>query len=321
MALQSRSFVFTLNNPEEFDIEAFPEENQGPLNPLLSTLKNLIYASYQYELGESFTPHFQGYLEFSQPTRISSIKLGELQFAHYEKRMGSRDQARDYTRKDEGRVAGPWSFGEWTVGQGRRSDLTEAASTLLATRNLRELAVAHPESFVRYHGGFAKLLEVTRETPRLPEPQQWRQWQADCLQLLDGEPHARRIHWFVDPDGGAGKSFLVRYLATNRGALPLGSGRHDRLLNAWSGVSIVTFDFSRDVSSAGPESDRTPYAVIESIKNGVVFSGFFGTGPRIFPTPHVLCFSNFFPDESKLSFDRWDTRLVSSAPPMVPPPV
>jgi len=322
MALQARNFVFTLNNPEEFEIEDFPNETQGPLHPLLSTLKNLRYASYQYELGESFTPHFQGYLEFEAPTRISAIKSGELQFAHYEKRMGSRDQARDYTRKAEGRVAGPWEYGEWTVGQGNRSDLREAASTLLATRNLRELALAHPESFVRYHGGFAKLLEVTREAPRLPDPEQWRPWQTDCLQLLAGEPHPRRIHWFVDPDGGAGKSFLVRYLATNRGALPLGSGRHDRLLNAWNGESIVTFDFSRDVSSAGPDADRTPYAVIESIKNGVVFSGFFGTGPRIFPTPHVLCFSNFFPDESKLSMDRWDTRVVSSTPvPGPAPPV
>jgi len=311
--MTSRSFVFTLNNPEEFDPDQFPSTEEGPLSTHLQSIPHFRFASYQYEVGETFTLHFQGYLELSQPSRFSALQKGPLQFAHWEKRQGTREQARDYTRKDEGRIAGPWQVGTWSGGSGDRTDLKDAAETLLASRNLRQFALENAGTFVKYHGGFAKLLEVTRTAPVFPEPQQWRPWQTDCLQLLEGQPHPRRIHWFVDPDGGAGKSFLVRYLATNRGALPIGSGRHDRLLNAWNGEPIVTFDFSRDVNTAGDNNaDRTPYAVIESIKNGVVFSGFFGAGPRIFDIPHVLCFSNFQPDESKLSADRWDLRFIST---------
>lgn len=307
----SRSFCFTLNNPEEFDPEIFPPTSQGPLATDLSSIPHLRYCSYQYEVGETFTLHFQGYLEFDSPVRPSSIQRGQLQFCHFEKRRGNREQAREYTRKPEGSIAGPWEVGAWTGGQGNRSDLQQAAEDLLATRNLRELALAHPASYVKYHGGFAKLLETTRLPPAFGEPEQWRPWQLQCLQLLDGPPHPRRIHWYVDPDGAAGKSFLVRYLATNRGSLALSSGRHDRLLNAYNGEPIVTFDFSRDVASTSDQpSDRTPYAVIEAIKNGVIFSGFFGAGPKIFPVPHLLCFSNFEPDQAKLSADRWDIYFV-----------
>lgn len=306
----SRAWCFTLNNPEEFDIDNDPP----PLSSIYDEIPYLRYIVYQYELGETYTPHLQGYLELTRGCRMSQLKVGQLAFAHFEARKGPRDSARDYARKDEGRVAGPWEYGTWIGGQGTRSDLQEAATTLLASRNLRELALQHPAAYVKYHSGFARLLETTRPLPAIPEPE-WRPWQAEALGLLQGDPHPRRIHWYVDPAGGTGKSFLVRYLATNRGALPLSSAKYDRLLNAWNGEPIVTFDFARDVSSgsaAGDQHghDRTPYAVIESIKNGVVFSGMYGVGPRIFPIPHVLCFSNFEPDQSKLSADRWDVHYI-----------
>lgn len=308
----SRSYIFTLNNPEEFDPDDF-SESPGPLAEDLQLIPHLKYVIYQYEAGETFTLHFQGYIELSKPARISSLKHGQLTYAHFEPRKGTREQAKDYSSKDESRIAGPWSIGEWSGGQGSRTDLETATTSLLASRNLRELALQHPTTFVKFHGGLTRLLEVTRIVPEQPLPE-WRDWQSEALGLLQGPPDPRKIHWFVDSEGGRGKSFLVRYLATNRGALPLSSGRHDRLLNAWNGEHIVTFDFSRDVASTGGtdpnQHDRTPYAVIESIKNGVVFSGFFGSGPRIYAVPHVLCFSNFEPDQSKLSADRWDIRFL-----------
>lgn len=308
--MTSRSWCFTINNPD------FPEEisEDGPLYALLQTIPKLRYCIYQLEQGESGTFHYQGYAEFTSPVRFSALNLGEFQRGHFEQRRGTRDQARDYCQKDEGQCDGPWEFGEWIGGQGSRSDLTTASTELLQHRNLSALARSYPATFVKFSGGFSRLLEATAEPVPVAEPT-WRDWQMDAITLLSAAPDPRRIHWWIDQVGGTGKSFLVRYLASNKGALPLSSGRHDRLLNAWTGQSIVTFDFSRDVNSASGGSeqhghDRTPYSVIESIKNGVVFSGFFGTGPRIFPIPHILCFSNFEPDQSKLSADRWDIRRI-----------
>jgi len=306
----SRNWCFTLNNPEEFDAEAYPQDSEGPLEPLLQGIPKLRYCCYQLELSESGTLHYQGYAEFSATVRFSVFRsAGELAFGHYEIRRGTREQARDYCRKDDTTLAGPWEYGQWTGGQGTRTDLEDAAQSLLQNRSLRDVAISHPASFIKFHGGFAKLLEITAPLPPQPEPE-WRPWQVEALALISGTPDPRKVHWFVDYNGGTGKSFLVRYLATNRSSLPLSSGRHDRLLNAFQGQSIVTFDFARDVNSGNADHDRTPYSVIESIKNGVVFSGFFGAPPRVFGLPHVLCFSNFEPDLTKLSADRWDVRYL-----------
>lgn len=311
-----RNYVFTLNNPDYFDPEDFPETGSGPLLPDLELLTDLRYASYQLETGAEGTLHFQGYLEFHRPQRLAAVKRGQFVYAHFEVRRGTRIQARDYTQKPEGQCCGPWTHGTWIGGQGARTDLNDAATDLLGSRDLRQFALQHPGMYVKHHAGFAKLLETTRPLPEQPEPV-WRPWQLDALAIVDGLPDPRKVHWFVDYEGGKGKSFLVRYLATNRGALPLSSARHDRLLQAFNGERVVTFDFSRDVSSAGAGGgsdahDRTPYAVIESIKNGVVFSGFYGGGPRIYGIPHVLCFSNFDPDQTKLSADRWDIRILGA---------
>lgn len=69
--------------------------------------------------------HFQGYTEFKKPMRIKAAQeaLG-IENAHMEKRLGTRDQARDYCMKDDTRVEGPWEIGDFgSGGQGRRKDL------------------------------------------------------------------------------------------------------------------------------------------------------------------------------------------------------
>lgn len=311
--MTSRSFVFTLNNPLAFNVNDLEED--GPLHEDFLLVKYLRYVSYQFEVGSNGTEHFQGYAEFDRPVRVAALKVGQFARAHFQVRRGTRDQARDYSRKDETRSSGPWEFGTFALSPGKRTDLEEAATQLLEGRNLRELALQHPASYVKFHKGFAALLETTRPQPSFPEPL-WRRWQLETLRLLQGPAHPREILWFVDPEGGTGKSYFVRYLAINLGALTLSSGRHDRLLHAFDGEPIVTFDFARDVSSESTNSagtgDRTPYAVIEAIKNGNVFSGFFGAKPKIFNVPHVLCFSNFEPDRSKFSADRWNVRNLQS---------
>lgn len=108
----SRAWCFTVNNP------------QGPLNFDTSPASLVRYAIYQEERGESGTPHYQGYIELNKPQRGSALKkLPGLETAHLEARQGRREQARDYCRKEDSRIAGPWEFGTWGDGQGDRTDL------------------------------------------------------------------------------------------------------------------------------------------------------------------------------------------------------
>ena len=53
------------------------------------------------------------------------------------------------------------------------------------------------------------------------------------------------------------------------------------------------------------------YEVIESVKNGVVFSTKYESQMKVFKTPHVIIMANFAPDESKMSSDRWDIRYLT----------
>lgn len=68
---------------------------------------------------ETKREHTQGYSEFANPVRISSLR-NCLPSIHCEKRRGSRAQARDYCRKEASRShaegSGPTERGAWTGG-------------------------------------------------------------------------------------------------------------------------------------------------------------------------------------------------------------
>lgn len=112
--MASRNYVFTINNP---------------LNPLEFVDPRVRYASWQLEVAPTTnTPHYQGYIEFTCPMRVSAVLLVLPHGTHVERRMGTRMQAREYTRKLEsrapGELSGPWEHGVWEAGgAGTRNDL------------------------------------------------------------------------------------------------------------------------------------------------------------------------------------------------------
>ena len=73
----------------------------------------------------------------------------------------------------------------------------------------------------------------------------------------------------------------------------------------YNGQRIVLFDLSPS------QEDRFNYEVLESIKNGLMFSSSYESRMKVFAIPHVIVFANWAPDESKLSADRWNVRHFS----------
>ncbi len=149
--MTSRSYVWTL-----FDY-GDPEDILRKLEA--STW--IRYSSFQEErCEETGRTHLQGYSEFNQSTRRNRIKdlLGN--GLHCESRRGSRGQARDYTRKAETRIGGPWEHGNWTEGgQGTRNDLTEIKTALDTGEKARAIAegwfgtwIIHHKAFDKYRG-------------------------------------------------------------------------------------------------------------------------------------------------------------------------
>lgn len=113
------------------------------------------YIIYQLErCPNTQRDHIQGYCEFSSPIRLVRIKelLGD-PAVHVEQRKGSRDQARDYCRKEESRIDGPWEYGDFGKGQGNRSDLDALRDTMLVDPKLSTVLDEHFGMFVKYTRG------------------------------------------------------------------------------------------------------------------------------------------------------------------------
>ena len=87
---KSRNWCFTWNN--------FSEEAHSRLRNMKFT-----YMVYQEESGASGTPHLQGYVEFSSPVRLGTLKSLSNN-VHWEARRGNREQAVEYCSKVDSRI-------------------------------------------------------------------------------------------------------------------------------------------------------------------------------------------------------------------------
>lgn len=143
--VRTQTFCFTLNNytlAEELD--------------LLCTALPVTYILCGYEIGESGTPHIQGYCELNHIMRAATIKkLGcGFERMHIEPRRGTQQQAIDYCKKD----------GNWidngtprTTKQGKRGDLDDVRIAAIehgmrevsTWANLQQIRVA--EKYLEYN--------------------------------------------------------------------------------------------------------------------------------------------------------------------------
>lgn len=195
----SKHWVFTLNNPPHPDSEYqnFFESNSSLFS----------YACFQREVGEAGTPHLQGYIEMKKRIRITGLKkLPYLATAHFEKRRGTRDEARAYCTKEDTRAPGHSFFetGSLPQAQGRRSDLREAIEYLQDGHLLSDVAKEYPSVYVKYHKGLSALCNATSS---------WRN-DAPEVHLLYGDAGAGKTRYvyehsspdklWVSPIGKAG---------------------------------------------------------------------------------------------------------------------
>lgn len=143
-------------------------------------------------------------------------------------------------------------------------------------------------------------------------PTSLRDWQQDCKELITGPVHDRHIYWYTDKTGGTGKSTFCKYMAFHHKVVPLSFGSASDLLNLafkTKNKECFIFDLSRTKSKKTSLDDV--YAAIESIKNGLIVNTKYDTGFVLFDRPHVVVFSNYSPDMSKLSMDRWQITDIT----------
>lgn len=168
----------------------------------------------------------------------------------------------------------------------------------------------YPEVCARYPRYVQSLLGVRRNLRRnRVKIDSFRPWQEDVERVLEGSPDPRLVHWFVDRNGSKGKSYYASHCRDQRNAFVITGGRFQDIYYAFKskldgGCGIIIFDWAR-----GSE-ESFPYRVVEAFKNGFFLSTKYESEEIIFPTPHVLIFANFAPDETQLSADRWSIKEI-----------
>lgn len=111
------------------------------------------YVVYGKEVGESNTPHLQGYIEVATKRVMKTIKKMVGSRAHLEIARGTAKQASDYCKKDGAFT----ERGVMSVGSGHRTDLDDIGRDILSGTSVEDIASSDPGMYVKYHRGLQAL--------------------------------------------------------------------------------------------------------------------------------------------------------------------
>lgn len=142
-----RHFCFTINN-----YDAIVVTN---LRTFLET-DDVRYAIFGREIGESGTPHLQGYCSLKKRKCFNVVK--EKVPGHISIAKGNALQNKAYCSKD-----GDFEeFGE-IPKPGKRTDLESVSALVKDGATLQEVADAHPEAYIKFGRGIANLKLMLEE--------------------------------------------------------------------------------------------------------------------------------------------------------------
>lgn len=174
-------WCFTKNNYSDLDIQ------------LLKDFE-CVYLIFGKEVGETGTPHLQGYLEFKKncPLQFSAVKarlerVGLMGF-HLERAMGNAAQNILYCSKENDF----WEKGERPKGQGKRTDLDVCCEAISEGKTMNDLIHEFPSQVVKFQRGLEFLIQA--RSPR-------RSWKTEVWWLhgVTGSGKSRYA-WHTCPD-------------------------------------------------------------------------------------------------------------------------
>jgi hypothetical protein len=308
----------TLNNPtaEEIDFVRRAWERE----------EHVTYVTFCHEVGESGTPHLQ----------IFSYADTKFSRARWHKALGSRvanieptqnlertiqycqgfefnDQTQEYQRK-----AGSGSFEQFGTppgtGQGARNDLKAIKERIDGGEKVLDMLRNDSDMIGTYVHSYKALeryqTHVRDQTAReLASEQHMKyvatrqkvQWEQMLDDVLSGDPHPRKIYWLVDTLGDAGKTVYAKTLGLQGKAFVITGGKAADIYYAYGLQRIVILNIC---ASQDKESAHYLYKVLEEFKDGHFLSTKYDSREVYFPIPHVIVFSNEWPDKDRLKKDR-----------------
>lgn len=280
-----------------------------------------------FEVTEERGKHLQGYVEFNCPLALTTVKsrLDPIMKAkskvHVETAYNDREANIKYCMKND--TGDPEEIERYgskffevihkAREQGKRNDWRRIVDFIKDGNDFAAVTDEFPEHAMRYHGGIDRIIRAYKRRDMKAEfDKQYSgaklyKWQRDLIKKLEKPPNDRIVYWVYDTIGNKGKSWLGKWLMANMGAERFENASTKDIALAYEGSPIVVFDYSRSME------EKLNYAIIESIKNGTLFSGKYISETKLFASPHIVCFANWAPRKEALSMDRWRIINIDNA--------
>lgn len=286
MPPQSTNWTFTLNNYTDEDIERI--KNLGD---------SVRYVIAGKEVGDSGTPHLQGFVQFATRKRMQFVKdtIGRNPHCEVARNVPA---AIEYCKKD----GDYFEVGGAPKGAGSRTDLDEFKEAVKSgVFDLKRLREEHSDVFAR-HPRFC-IDYITDNLPKKELPAHpLKPWQQEMNTILNRPPDDRSIYFIVDTVGNGGKTWFAHYysqLHDNVQVLQPGK-KADMAYALDCTIRVLFIDAPRS-----KQGEFIMYDFLEDVKNGYVFSGKYESRVKQLGKCHVVVMMNEDPDMHKLSADRY----------------
>ncbi len=314
--MSAKRWCVTINNYSDDDIDRIRA---------YCTEENCQYAVFGKEIGKNGTLHLQGFLHLHKKVRLTTVKKNISINGHYEMAKGSDEQNQEYCKKDGDLLL---EVGTPAPKPGTNNSFvqaTELTDKVVAGQSLGKLVYENPNYKTAYfkHG---RSINDTVQTIKRHLHTEYRfeemsnlnlifyPWQVELSNILQQPPHPRKILWYVDYAGCAGKSTFTDYYRARHPAKKITGGKINDLCYSYDYERVVFFDFAR-----GKETNYLN-VFIEDIKNGFIFSAKYQSFDKSFKPPHVVIFSNYPPPYGSFSKDRLEVRDITHPLQYVPVP-
>jgi predicted small secreted protein len=290
---RGKNWCFTLNNWNDEDYERLTH---------LVEKDECVYIIFGKEVGESGTPHLQGFIAFSKRVYLTDVKKRISNTAHFElARMVP--EAIEYCKKD-GDV---YEAGIIPAGQGKRTDIDEFKTDVKAGMlNLKEIREKHSTVYAKYKGWVMEY--VTDNAPSVPIYEYpLHEWQKELLTKLEGDPDDRTITFIVDQTGNNGKTWFAHWYSSkdNKCQVMCPGRRADMAYILRTDIRALIMDAPRS-----KQGEFIQYDFLEDVKNGYVFSSKYESSIKTLANVHLVVLMNEPPDLTKLSYDRYDITYL-----------
>lgn len=295
----AKNWCFTWNN--------YPVDYKEQITDKCAALKadhdiEVVYYLCGEEVGESGTPHIQGFLSCDKALSNPAQKLWQ---SHWSVARSVAASIR-YCKKD-GEFYDHGEEPKKHGNQGNRSDLHELRDRIRGTfeaGNTYSSAMARDE----FPSVAAQYPTFVKESIQDYKPQKTvtafplREWQQELNGILNGPANARDCIFIVDRNGNAGKTWFSKYyrsLHENVQCIP--PGKYADMAYIVEETTRVFF-----IDTPREKMEYFNYYFLEKLKDGDVFSSKYVPIHKEWNHDvHVVVLLNDTPDMGKLSQDRY----------------